>query len=76
VQAASYKSLAKAEELKATLLSSGMTAAIFAASVSGESVYRVRIGPYRDKEEAERWMLVVRKIEGLESSFVTAVSGT
>ena len=40
-----------------------------------ESYFRVRIGPYTNKGEAEKFLSTVKQIQGLESSYISMVGG-
>lgn len=42
-----------ADSLQSALAESGLPAFVVSAEVSGETYYRVRVGPYRSKEEAD-----------------------
>jgi cell division protein FtsN len=42
-----------ADSLQSALAESGLPAFVVSTEVSGETYYRVRVGPYRSKEEAD-----------------------
>ena len=45
-------------------------------TTSGADTYfRVRVGPYGNKGEAEKFLSTVRQIQGLESSYISMVAG-
>ena len=73
IQAGSYKSNSKAEELKSQLASKGITSRIITRDISGTTFFRVRIGPYVNKKEAEKFLNWIKKISGLEKSYVSLV---
>jgi len=74
IQTGSYKSQTKAEELASTLSSKGLAGRVFSSTVKNETFYRVRIGPYGNRGEADKFLAIVRRIQGLESSYVSQVS--
>lgn len=73
IQTGSYKSQDKAEELAALLSGKGLTARLFTNASGGATYYRVRIGPYGNKDEADKFLSIVKQIQGLESSYLSMV---
>lgn len=73
IQTGSYKSQTKAEELSALLSGKGLTARLFSYSSRNVTYFRVRIGPYGNKGEAEKFLSIVKQIQGLESSYLSMV---
>jgi DedD protein len=73
IQTGSYKSQTKAEDLAALLGDKGLAGRVFSYSVQGATWYRVRVGPYTSKGEAGKFLAEVRKLQGLETSFVSQV---
>ncbi|HET6486872.1 MAG TPA: SPOR domain-containing protein [Spirochaetia bacterium] len=73
IQTGSYKSQSKAEELSGTLSDKGLTARVFSYASKGDTYYRVRIGPYGSSGEAQKFLVIVKGVQGLESSFVSQV---
>ena len=49
---------------------------MFSYAKSNETYFRVRIGPYTNKQEAEKFLAIVRRIQGLEASYISLVPGT
>jgi len=76
IQTGSYKSQSKAEELVTLLAGKGLNGRVFSSSVKNVTYYRVRIGPYGNKDEAGKFLSIVKQIQGLESSYISQVSGT
>jgi DedD protein len=68
IQAASFASRGKADDLKSSLAKKGIAALITVADVNGKSWYRVRIGPYAGSDEANGWLLKIKEIPGCEES--------
>jgi len=73
IQAGSYKSNSKAEDLKSRLALKGIAARIVTRNISGTTYFRVRIGPYINKNEAEKFLNWIRKVNGLEKSYISLV---
>jgi DedD protein len=73
IQTGSYKSQSKAEELATLLGSKGLTGRVFSATAKTDTFYRVRIGPYSSKGEAEKFLGMVKQLQGLEESFISFV---
>jgi cell division septation protein DedD len=76
IQTGSYKSQTLAEELSQTLTEKGLAGRVFSYAKSNETYFRVRIGPYTNKQEAEKFLAIVRQIQGLEASYISLVPGT
>jgi cell division protein FtsN len=75
IQTGAYKSQSKAEELVATLADKGLTGNVFSYDAKGVTYYRVRIGPYSNHREADKFLSFVKQIQGLESSYISQVGG-
>ena len=73
IQAASYKSRTRAENLQTKLNADGVQGTVTTRSIDGNAYYRVRIGPYPDKREAEKFLSWIRNIDGLEGSYISLV---
>ncbi len=76
IQTGSYKSQTKAEELAALLSGKGLSARLFSYALRNETYYRVRIGPYGNKGEADKFLSIVKQIQGLESSYLSMVGAS
>jgi cell division septation protein DedD len=76
IQAGSYKSRFRAEETRENLEETGITARIFSKTVGGENYFRVRIGPYQDKQEAAKFLAWVKDRTGFEESYISVVYRT
>jgi cell division protein FtsN len=74
IQTGSYKSQSKAEELIATLADKGLSGKVFSYDAHDGTYYRVRIGPYSNHGEADKFLSIVKQIQGLESSYVSQVT--
>lgn len=73
IQAGSYTSMVRAEEVKQDLSQRGIASLITSKTVDGTDYYRVRIGPYGSEAEAEKFLGWIRGVSGFESSYVSMV---
>jgi cell division protein FtsN len=69
VQAGAYRTSADADAQKAKLAMLGLDAKVSERDQAGRVVYRVRIGPFSDKNTAER-IRVQLEANGIENSLV------
>jgi cell division protein FtsN len=74
IQTASYKNQNAAEELSRRLAEKGLAGRVFSSDQKSETWYRVRIGPYADRQEADKFLGLVKKIQGLEASYISQVT--
>ena len=70
VQTGAFSTLARAEGVKETLSSKGITSIIENRDVDGKTLFRVRIGPYTSQNEANYWLSLIKSISGFEDSQV------
>jgi DedD protein len=70
VQAGSYSTRDRADKVKKTLDDKGITSIITNQEINGQTYYRVRVGPYTSRNEADYWLVMVKSIEGFEGSQV------
>jgi DedD protein len=68
VQAGSFNAKARAEDVKETLATKGITSIIENRDVNGATYFRVRIGPYTSQNEADYWLSLIKSINGFEGS--------
>ena len=61
------------EGFRERLAEAGLTARITTRAVGGEMFFRVRIGPFTNKGEADKFLSWIKRIEGLGSSYVSVV---
>ncbi|MEM7078484.1 MAG: SPOR domain-containing protein [Pseudomonadota bacterium] len=61
IQAASFRTLGEAEQLRANLLLQNLPAATTRSLVRGETWYRVQVGPFARRVEADRAMTRLRE---------------
>ena len=73
IQAGSFSSLSKATEVKAKLTENGASSTISTTNVSGTDYYRVRLGPYSDQMEADKFLSWIKAVKGFENSYISEV---
>jgi DedD protein len=73
IQAASFTSRGRADELKQSLSDKGISALIVVKDVSGKSYYRLRIGPYSAKTEADGWLGQLKGLPGCDQAYVSEI---
>jgi DedD protein len=71
VQANSYPDTKSATDLVDRLKNKGYNAFVTQADVKGKVWYRVRIGPFASREEAEKTVAALKSKEDLEKAFAT-----
>ncbi len=76
IQAASFSSRGRADELKQGLSEKGVAALITVKDISGKSWYRVRIGPYSVKADADGWLGRLKAIPGCAEAYVSRMVAT
>jgi DedD protein len=70
VQTGSFSTIARAEAVKETLSSKGINSRVENREMEGKTYFRVRVGPYTSKNEADYWLALVKSIHGFEESLV------
>lgn len=73
IQVGSFSTLNGAEKAKERIAVKGFTASIHTTSVEGKNFYRVRIGPYEKKNEADKFLYWIKEIDGFDKSYVSKV---
>jgi DedD protein len=68
VQTGSFSAKTRAETVKETLASKGITSLIENREVNGTNFFRVRVGPYTSRNEADYWLALIKAIDGFEES--------
>ncbi len=71
IQAASFTSRGRADDLKESLAAKGVASLISVKDIDGKSWYRVRIGPYLGKTEAEGWLGQLKGLPGCSEAYVS-----
>ncbi|MDR1804576.1 MAG: SPOR domain-containing protein [Treponema sp.] len=70
VQTGAFSTVASAEGVKETLATKGITSIIENGNIDGKSLFRVRVGPYTSRNEANYWLALIKSIDGFEDSQV------
>jgi DedD protein len=70
VQTGSFSTKTRAEGVKETLATKGINSLIENRDVDGKTFFRVRVGPYTTKNEADYWLALIKSIHGFEESQV------
>ncbi|MBI9101040.1 MAG: SPOR domain-containing protein [Spirochaetales bacterium] len=76
IQAGSFQSATRAQEVKDTLGEKGFSPVISTKDVSGTTWFRVRLGPYTNKGEAEKFLEWVKILDGFNESYISEVTVT
>lgn len=70
IQVASFSSKLKAEDMQRLLTEKSLTSYLQSSVVDGKTWYRVRVGPYASKADAERWLTTIKKIPDCGGSYI------
>ena len=68
VQTGSFTAMSRALRVKETLAAKGITSIIENRDVNGTTFFRVRVGPYTSRNEADFWLSLIKSIDGFENS--------
>ncbi len=71
IQAGAYSTKARADAIKAQLAEKKIKALVQIREVNGKTLFRVRVGPYNTKSEAEYWLSLIKTFEGFGESYVS-----
>ena len=70
IQVASFSTKIKAEDMQRKLTEKSLTSYLISSTVNGKTWYRVRIGPYPSKADAERWLTTIKKLPDCSDAFI------
>ncbi|MBN2508933.1 MAG: SPOR domain-containing protein [Spirochaetales bacterium] len=73
IQAGSFTSRSRAEESQSELKKNGFVCLITSKTVDGINYYRLRLGPYENKNEAEKFLGWIRGLERFGQSYISEV---
>ena len=76
IQVASFKDRYQAENTSKALETQGLKGTLTTATVNGQSVVRVRVGPYTNEAEAGKFLSWLKPVKEYELSYITKVSAT
>lgn len=74
IQVGSFSSRSRADELRDSLVQRGLAPKVTTRVVAGATRFRVRLGPYANKPEAEKFLQWVKALEGMEGSYISMVT--
>jgi len=74
IQTGSYISRSRADRIKEELDEIGLSGRILSKDVNGTQYYRVRIGPYSQKAEADKFLSWVKEKDDFQNSYISEVS--
>ena len=70
IQTGAFTTMKHAEGAKDYLAERGITSIIEDPVINGKTWYRVRVGPYTTRDEANYWLALVKSIDGFSTSQV------
>lgn len=73
IQTGSFSNKLNAENARKTLTDRYLNAEIFTKETNGAQTYRVRVGPYEDKKEAEYWLGTIAQMSEFSGSYISQV---
>lgn len=76
IQAAAFESSTRANEVKDQLSAKGFNPVISTRTVDGKNFFRVRLGPYPNESEANKFLGWVKELDGFSSAWVSEVTVT
>lgn len=74
IQAGSYKSRSSADNARTILSKQGISSRITIKTIGSVDYYRVRIGPYSQKAEADKFLGWVKKLHPFDTSYISMVT--
>jgi DedD protein len=74
VQTGAFSTIATAEKVKENLADKGINSIIDNRVVNGQTLFRVRVGPYGSQGEANYWLSLIKSINGFEDSQIRQTS--
>ncbi len=74
IQTASFRSRTGAEVMAESLGDKGIPGRLQVSDVDGRPYYRVRVGPYTSRQEAEKFLAWIKGVKGLEQSYISVVA--
>ncbi len=73
VQVGSFASRARANALEQRLSDHGIISRVSTRSTDAEVFFRVRVGPYGSRKEAEKFLAWVQQVDGMDGSYISEV---
>ena len=73
VQVGSFASRARATALEQRLSDQGIVSRVTTRSTDAEVFFRVRVGPYGSRDEAQKFLAWVQHVDGMDGSYISEV---
>ena len=73
VQVGSFASRSRADALGQRLSNQGIVSRVTTRTTGADVFFRVRIGPYASRVEAEKFLAWVQRVDGLDGSYISEV---
>lgn len=73
IQVAAFESDFRAQRAKKLLSENGIAGKISSRVVRGHTFFRVRVGPYKSKQQAEKFLTQIKKISEFSHSYISLV---
>ncbi len=70
IQAASLAARSRAEDMQRDIAAKGLSSVITVKDIDGKTWYRLRIGPYRAKNEAQAWLEKIKAVAGCAEAYL------
>lgn len=74
IQTGAFTSKTRAEDVRGALAQRGIKSFIEVKTVDNTTYYRVRVGPYTSKTEAEYWLKLIHSLDGFAESYISSVT--
>jgi DedD protein len=74
IQAGSFSSASRADEVSRRLEERGLATRTITRDLNGKTHFRVRVGPYTSRAEAEKFLGWIRELKGFEASYISMVA--
>jgi len=74
IQAGSFSSASRADEVSRRLEERGLATRTITRDLNGKTHFRLRVGPYPSKAEAEKFLGWIRELKGFEASYISMVA--
>jgi len=76
IQVGAFKDRFQADSVSKSLENEGLKGTMSTATLGGSNIVRVRVGPYTNQEEAQKFLAWVKPVKGLEESYITSTKAT
>jgi len=76
IQVGAFKDRFQADSVSKSLENEGLKGTMSTITLAGSNIVRVRVGPYTNQEEAQKFLAWVKPVKGLEESYITSTKAT